>query len=109
MRCLIFLFISIPVFAGVEKSVYERYSTASNMTDTVKITWETVDNVQKACSEDRIKSIGKPYPYKVLACSNWTKNLFNQYKCHIITGKTVNNEIVGHEIRHCFQGSFHKQ
>ena len=107
VTCALMASVCVGAFAQSANPAYETYSTKANMTSSSKISWEVVDDVPKACSEDRIRSIGKPYPYKVLACSNWHKNIFNQYVCRIITGKNVNNEIVGHEIRHCFQGNFH--
>ena len=108
MKYIILFLISMPVFAKLEKSAYEKYSATESMTTVTKITWETVNNPEKICNELRIKQTGKPYTYKVDACSSWTKNLFNQYTCHIITGKSINNDILGHEVRHCFQGNFHK-
>ena len=105
MKYILIALFTIPTVINASEN--EMYSTNAPMTYSSKIYWEVVDDVQKACSADRIKSIGKPYPYKVLACSNWKRYIFNHYECHIITGKNVNNEIVGHEIRHCFQGNFH--
>ena len=108
MKYIILFLISSLAFAKLEASAYEKYSATDNMTTVTKITWETVDNPQKVCTALKIKLTGKPYPYKVDACSSWSTNFFNQYTCHVITSKTTNNDILGHEIRHCFQGAFHK-
>lgn len=101
------LLFPISVLARLEKSAYEKYSTDVNITTTTKVTWTTVDDAEKTCNDIRIKQKGSPYPYKVDACSKWTRHQFNVFECHIITNKNVNNDIVGHEIRHCFQGNFH--
>ena len=105
---LLSLFASSTAVARLEKSAYEKYSTKANFTDTTQVTWEPVDNAEKKCTEIHVKATGKPYPDKVDACSYWKKNLFQQYNCHIITDKNTNNDILGHELRHCFQGDFHK-
>ena len=105
---LISFFVSSSSMARLEKSAYEKYSTKANFTDTTKVTWETVENAKKTCNELMIQRSGKPYPYAVDACSTWQKNIFQQYTCRIITDKTTNNDILGHELRHCFQGEFHK-
>ena len=105
----ILLLISSSVVADMEKSAYEMYSATANVTDKVKVTWQIVDNIQKTCDDIRIKYTGKKYGYSVDACSLWGKTkFFGQYECTIITGKKINNDIIGHELHHCFQGNFHK-
>jgi hypothetical protein len=41
------------------------------------------------------------------ACSFWDKGLFGD-SCTIISEIKTSMAILGHEMRHCFQGSFHK-
>lgn len=101
------LITSTTALANMEKSAYEHYSAVDNYTNKVDITWEISDNIQKTCDNIRIKVTGKPYPYTIDACSEWSKIDGSTYKCRIITTRTPNNDIVGHEIRHCFQGDFH--
>ena len=38
-------------------------------------------------------------------CSQWSKVT---EKCTIVPGLTDNHEIIGHELKHCFVGEFHK-
>jgi hypothetical protein len=33
---------------------------------------------------------------------------YNAKSCRIITAKTTTMEILGHELRHCFEGRFHE-
>ena len=110
MKYVLLFLISTSAFARLEKSPYEKYSSTNNFTTSTKVTWEAVDNINKVCNEIHIKLTGKPYPYPVNACTTYKKKVlfFQQYECHIITSKTTNNDILGHEIRHCFQGEFHK-
>lgn len=104
---LLSLFYFDNVYAELEKSPYQKYSTKNNFTNDVHVEWIIVDDIQKTCDDVRVKNKNKPFPYKVDACSEWGRNLFRQYKCKIYTKKMVNNDTLGHEIRHCFQGSFH--
>jgi hypothetical protein len=109
MKYIIFLFlISITSIASGDESPYDKFSAAGNITNVSNISWEYVTNVQQSCDQQRVREGGKPYAYKVQACSTWGTNLLGQHFCHIITGKTVDMWTLGHEIRHCFKGSFHK-
>jgi len=95
-------------FSVLAESPYDKFSINQNMTNKSKIIWEYADNIQAACNKQRTDGGYKPYTYEVLACSSWRRNIFFQYECHIITKKNVTMWIIGHEIRHCFQGSFHE-
>jgi hypothetical protein len=80
------------------------FPTKENVGETVLITWKTVDNVQKVC-QDEYKSRGfGGFNYKVDACSFWN---FATRTCTIYTKKNPTLHDVGHEIRHCYQGSWH--
>jgi hypothetical protein len=39
-----------------------------------------------------------------IACAVWTKTT---NECKIITGPNPNHLVLGHEVRHCFEGHFH--
>ena len=69
---------------------------------TKTIQWRKVDNVDEYCRTilPELKA-GKTYT----GCSQWSKVT---EKCTIVTGLTDNFEIVGHELKHCFVGEFHK-
>ena len=40
-----------------------------------------------------------------MACAFWN---VRRKECTIVTGKETNNVALGHELRHCFEGHFHK-
>jgi hypothetical protein len=40
----------------------------------------------------------------VPACAGWDHE---KLVCVIVTGKTATHQILGHEVRHCFEGKFH--
>jgi hypothetical protein len=66
------------------------------------ITWVRDDNVQARCESESRKRVNKGFGYAMTACSFWDNNT-----CTIITGKRTTMHDLGHEMRHCFQGSFH--
>lgn len=77
------------------------------MTNNSIITWEQVDDVQQACDkESKRRGLGG-FKIQVEACSFWGKRLTIDV-CHIITEKKTDLDTLGHEMRHCFQGAFHK-
>jgi hypothetical protein len=71
----------------------------------VNLRWEVREDVAQYCA----KSIGmgreQAYITPPVACAVWhvaTK------ECVIITGKQTSHVALGHEVRHCFEGHFHK-
>jgi hypothetical protein len=70
------------------------------------VRWNTVDDVDALCRRVIKQSPGKG---KVIsACATWTWTVSNIAVCTIYTEKRTSHEILGHELRHCFEGEFHK-
>ena len=63
------------------------------------IRWVVVENVSAVC-QNKIPALSGQ---RILACSE-----YNNRACTIYTGRTTDMAIVGHEIRHCFEGAWHK-
>lgn len=80
----------------------EMFSMSNNYTDNSTIRWIGVDNVQKTCDVESKKRGYGGISWPVKACS-----FFNGNRCDIYTAKQLNMHTLGHEIRHCFQGSWH--
>jgi hypothetical protein len=72
-------------------------------TKTVEITLEPHPVVSQKCAAVIGMSSEQAYITPPRACAVWSKN-----KCHIIVGETVTHKDLGHEVRHCFFGHFHK-
>ena len=71
----------------------------------VNLRWEVREDVAQYCA----KSIGmgreQAYITPPVACAVWhvaTK------ECVIVTGTRTTHVALGHEVRHCFEGHFHK-
>ncbi len=83
------------------------FNTRANNVNKITIDWVTTNNVQKECEkESRSRGLGG-FGYALDACAFWTHNSITGSRCTIITAKVTNMGTLGHEARHCFQGSFH--
>ena len=77
----------------------DRFTSPQNRA--VVVRWITVDDVDQYCRDLGAKAL--PYPViEVYGCATYTKT-----KCTIYTSHTTTNAIVGHELRHCFDGNYH--
>ncbi len=94
----------------VAEPVAEHWNSASrvfdasnNKFDNINLTWRYSDNVNLECDKEHKKRGLGGFGYSVDACAFHTKNT-----CLIITKKHVNMHVIGHELLHCYQGSWHK-
>ncbi len=71
----------------------------------VKVRWEVRENVSEVCSRAAKLSPTQAWMTPPLACAMW--NVASK-ECVIITGKKVSHVELGHELRHCFEGNFHR-
>ena len=71
----------------------------------VKVRWEVRENVSEVCSRAAQLSPTQAWMTPPLACAMW--NVASK-ECVIITGKKVSHVALGHELRHCFEGNFHR-
>ncbi len=71
----------------------------------VNLRWEVREDVAQFCA----KSIGmgheQAYITPPVACAIWH---VTTKECTIITGSQTSHVALGHEVRHCFEGHFHK-
>lgn len=105
MKFLLLILILLPL-SVVADNPYEKFDATRNMTNNTTVEWRQASNIQESCHKESIRRGLGGFKIKLEACSFWDKNLFSN-RCLIITGKKTNLETLGHEIRHCFQGSFH--
>ena len=81
-----------------------KFDARKKMSETIKLTWRTVDNVQKACEAESRSRGNKGFGYSIEACSFWN---WEGTECVIITRNKATLHDLGHELRHCFQGNYH--
>lgn len=108
MNLYIILLLLVTSASFASETPYDKFPASNNFTDRTIMVWDYADNVQAAC-ESKSRELGnKGFGYAVDACSFRYKNKNNQHVCYVVTSKTVDMWTIGHEMRHCFQGEFHK-
>ncbi len=103
-----FSFSSEIAFAKNEDDPEASFSTDHNYTKEVIIKWISVKNIQKTCEQESRKRNFGGFGYKVEACSFWDRNKEGKAICSIFTMSKTTMHAIGHEMRHCFQGEWHK-
>ena len=93
--------------AQLEKTPYEMFSAKNLTKDKVEVTITSVDNVEKSCEAESRRRGKGGFGTPMEACSFWNHNGLFGKTCDIYISKKVNMWTLGHELRHCFEGSFH--
>jgi hypothetical protein len=111
--CFVFLMLNLSgcqVMGGgvIPSSEYEMFTPKSadqRILKEFKLRWEAREDVTQFCA----KSIGmgreQAYITPPVACAVWH---VASKECVIVTGTRTNHVALGHEVRHCFEGHFHK-
>ena len=96
------------VGGAIPSAEYENFTPKSSQKRIIKevnLRWEIRDDVAQYCA----KSIGmgreQAYITPPVACAVWH---VASKECLIVTGSTTSHVALGHEVRHCFEGHFHK-
>jgi hypothetical protein len=71
----------------------------------VRINWEVREDVAHFCAH--AKSMGREQSYLTppMACAMWD---ILKAECTVVTGPVTSHVALGHELRHCFEGHFHR-
>ena len=71
----------------------------------VRINWEVRDDVAHFCAH--AKSMGREQSYLTppMGCAIWD---ILKAECTVVTGPVTSHVALGHELRHCFEGHFHR-
>jgi hypothetical protein len=85
----------------------DKFSTEQNTTNKTTITWIPVDNIRQTCEAQSKRRGFGGFGIPMEACTFWDTGITGN-SCVIYTPKIVDYWIIGHEMRHCYQGSFHK-
>jgi hypothetical protein len=93
---------------AIPASEYEKFTPVSpdkRVMDTVKIRWEVRADVVEYCAKAARMTANQAYWSPPVACAVWN---VPSKECIIITGTETNHVTLGHEMRHCFEGHFHR-
>ena len=64
-----------------------------------RVEWVVVDDIDEACRGMSPLMEGRRF----VGCTQ-----FNSTSCRVFTGRNTTLSILGHEIRHCFEGHWHR-
>jgi hypothetical protein len=84
---------------------HQQFDMTNNLSDNMQIIFRTSKNINQTCQAESVKRGLGGFGYGVEACSFWNND---HTQCTVITSTTANFHTIGHEIRHCLQGNFHK-
>ena len=107
MKKILLTLLAVPLVAQAQwdfdNSGGRVFDMSKNFTSKTTITLRYVDNVEKECNAESKRLGGNGFGNSgAMACSFWYES-----KCTIITAKKVDMRTIGHEVMHCFQGSWH--
>jgi hypothetical protein len=106
---MIAMLVSINASAEMEKDAYDIWSLHQVMTTSTTITLvraRDIDEVREICDRESVRRGKGRFGHKIDACSFWD-NSPRGHVCTIVVSVWTNNDAIGHETRHCFQGKFH--
>ena len=89
------------------KNPYSLFDAKQLISDNVSIKWIRVSDIRATCeAESRKRGLGG-FGYSMEACSFWGTGKDGKSFCDVFTRVKTTLHDIGHEMRHCFQGSFH--
>jgi len=94
------------VYGEVIETPFDMFSMENNIVSNANITIKVVKNIEETCRKNGRKNLHQITSKNVEACSTWSFS-GGQSTCIIFTSKDTDFWILGHEVRHCFQGNFH--
>jgi hypothetical protein len=101
---LIALALALP-FSAYASGSYDLEFTAKERYEDVKVGWIVTDDVVQTCNMAMALAGAKVrYNSKLVACAV-VYRVSNS--CVIYTAKQLSLAVLGHEIRHCFEGAWH--
>lgn len=105
-KALIFILITFVsnVYAENWQNGDSLFDAISKRGDEINVKWIKSENVEALCNKKSVELGYKPFRYSINACSYYSNG-----HCTIITYHKTTQHILGHELRHCFQGEFHPQ
>jgi hypothetical protein len=100
---LLLAIVSSNVFAS---GSHDLEFEAQDQYDDVRLAWYVVQDVPQTCAmAGALKGAKVRYNEKVIACAVLFRT---SNSCVIYTAKKLSLAVLGHEVRHCFEGAWHE-
>lgn len=92
---------------GSEYEAFTPVAPGKRIMNTVMVKWEVREDAADFCAKNmRERAPGKELAFTTppMACAIW---YVPHKSCTIVTAPQVTHTVLGHELRHCFEGHFH--
>lgn len=89
--------------AAIEFKEFIPKSASNRIMNEVKMRWEVREDVGQYCAKTIVMSYLQAKTTPPVACAVWH---VESKQCTIFTGPTTSHVVIGHEMRHCFEGVF---
>jgi hypothetical protein len=92
--------------AGIPPHEYEEFTpldSSQRQMNHIKLTWEVRADASAFCKQRQLDK-GVSTQGTHIACAVWS---VQRQECRIVTGTVVSHVVLGHELRHCYEGQFH--
>ena len=90
-----------------KENPHEQFNVTKLNSDKITVSFIVTDNVTAVCDAESKKRGYGGFNKAVEACSFYQNTPANN-KCTVVLPKVTNYHMIGHEIRHCMQGSYHQ-
>lgn len=101
------LFVSMSLYAKMESSPFEYWGLSFDKKAIMVTVIAIDDDINIPCNAINNKMGHGNFKQLLSGCAFWT-NEDKDPKCIILVNKFTNNDIIGHEFRHCLEKDFHK-
>lgn len=91
-------------FADHEYASFTPLQTSERHMHQIRVSWEVRDDADDYCKQRQLDK-GVSVTGTHVACAVWS---VKHQTCRIVTGQQVSHVVLGHELRHCFEGHFHE-
>lgn len=91
---------------SISQAEYEDFTPMSEddrIMKIIQLTWEVRPDASSYCAQS-MKNKSKAMMSPPIACAIWSAKA---QTCTIVTPPNPNHVLIGHEVRHCFEGQFH--
>ena len=88
---------------SLEYAEFKPIDASERQMNQIKMTCEVREDAAEFCKQQQSDK-GVSVQGAHIACAVWS---VPKQECRIITGSLVSHVVLGHELRHCFEGHFH--
>jgi hypothetical protein len=106
MKQILAVFLMAISMQALASGRYDLEFEAQDRYEDVRIAWYVVQDVPQTCAmAGALKGARTRYNPNIIACA---VRFLDGQACVIYTAKKLSLAVLGHEVRHCFEGAWHE-